>query len=154
MEKYFKKKGFTMFELMIVVSIFVILLAYMPQVYSSYFTSSGIKMARWEITNTLKRARLNTMTGREDVQWGVHFESDQYVLFKGTTYSSSDPDNEVHELLQSLDVTNISLNGGGADVVFNNVGSTDQYGSLQVESDASSNTVSVTINSAGTIDST
>ena len=106
-----------------------------------------------DIVTTLRRAQWQSMNGHEDTEWGVHFETNQFVLFKAPTYSALDPDNVVTSLPNDIDLTNISLNGAGVNVIFNSdFGASDEYGSLKIDHTSSDKEQTVTVNAAGMID--
>jgi hypothetical protein len=79
--------------------------------------------ARDELRATLVRAQqLSTAVAMDD-QWGVHLEEDRIVLFKGSFYNQSEPENIEHELqgVNILDPTNSFTDGAGGrqeDVLF------------------------------------
>lgn len=151
--KKIKQKAFTGIEIVIVLAIMITLIANAPRLYATFFMSNELKMAEWSIEDVLTRARGNTMTGVNDKQWGVHFESDSYVLFFGSAYGPLDPDNEIHKLSSSISITIISINGGGSDVIFNRfTGDTDLYGSIVIENDTSGEMSVINVNEAGMID--
>ena len=145
-------EGFTVVELMIIIAITVIFFSKVPSLYASYYNSNGLGDSSSGVVNTLKRARLYTVTGREDQQWGVHFETAKFVLFKGTSYSVSDPENEDHDLLSAISVININLNGGGSDLIFEPItGETNQHGSVGLSHITSGELRTININAAGLI---
>jgi len=71
------------------------------------------------------------MSGRQNDKWGVHLETTKAVLFKGTVYSALGSDNVVLDLPNSVTISSILLNGGGAEVIFQDkLGSTATDGNI------------------------
>ena len=112
------KKGFTITELVIVIAILAIIVTIVASAFSKFNNNQSLGGAVGEVTSTLNEARANTLASYNNIAYGVHFQADKVVFFKGSTYSSSDPDNEDIILSSKISVSNIALSGGGSDVIF------------------------------------
>ena len=146
------EKGITTLEILLVIGIIVLIGAATVGSYSSFLTRNASATITWDVTDALRRARVQAMSGRFDTDWGVHFEADSYVLFQGSTYSASEPSNEDFELPAGYSIDSISLNGGGSNIIFNQVdGDTEEYGSVTVVSTEGGNSKVISVNAAGTI---
>lgn len=144
--------GFTLVELILVIAIFVIIVGASVPALSSYLARNQIQTQGWELTDTLNRARIQAMTGRGNQDWGVHFDVTQYVLFKGSTYSALDSNNEDHVLPASIVFSAVSLNGGGNDIIFNlREGDTDEFGSVTIKNNTNGELKTVEVNEVGRI---
>lgn len=129
-----KEKGFTIIELLVSLSVLAILSAGIIVGYNSVSQSSQLKTNTFKVLDVLNLARTRTLASLATSSYGVHFETSQYVLFKGTTYSAMDSNNIFYVLPTVLQITNINLSGAGVDVVFDRLtGKTSQSGSLVVE---------------------
>lgn len=145
------QKGFTVVEILLVVSISVILLAASGPALQTYLGKRSIDTWTLSLQDALRRARAQSVAGLNGTAYGVHVEADNFVLFSGTTYAV-DPENEVATLPGTITLSNISLNGGGADIVFNrNTGETNQNGTVTV-SYQSGGTKTVSINELGLVE--
>ncbi len=145
------KKGFTMLELVVVVAIVVLLASVIITSFSKFRNSKVLDTGVENTLSVLVKARGNTLSSKNAYQYGVHFEATQAVLFRGATYSSSDTNNEVALLDNALEISFISLTGGGSDVLFDRLtGKTDMDGTvvIRVKSDTTK-TKTVTINATG-----
>jgi len=117
--------------------------------YKSYLFSSD----RDTIISVLQKARsqatsnvcLGTCT--DGIPHGVHFQSNQYVIFQGLSFNAADPLNEV------IKTNNASLTIAGInDIVFGQLsGSASPTGSLTIQ-DQSGHSATININSEGRID--
>lgn len=87
-------KGFTLIELLIVIGITVVLSTIGILNLFNYQAQKDLDMTVNEIISTLRVAQNNSISqeliesgsGRK---WGVHFESGNYVLFRGIDYNDS-----------------------------------------------------------------
>lgn len=143
---YLQQRGFTLIELLVVITILVTLSAVSVTVFSKFSTSRVLTGSIQTVLSILDEARTLTLASKGGYQYGVHFETTKIVLFKGTIYSSSDPDNDVTVLQTTVEISNITLTGSGNDVIFSRLtGKTNQDGTVRFSLVSDSNSSS-TIN--------
>ena len=133
-------KGLSLLEIIIVIGILALLAALGTGSLLQFSKTTDLNSSVEGSVSLLLEARSKTLSSQEESQYGVHFESDKIVLFKGAAYSSSDPLNEETVLPLPIETASISLNGGGSDVIFKRLtGETDQYGTVtfRLKSDTS-----------------
>lgn len=127
------RKGFTLIELLVTIGVIAIMSA---GVFVGYRGMSGrfeLKTQSFKVLDVLNLARARTLASLGASTYGVHFEQTQFVLFRGASYDALSPDNVFYILPTSVEIADIALTGGGADVVFNRLtGATSQSGSLKV----------------------
>ncbi len=92
---FLKRSGLTAIELLVVVAIMALLgvtslVGGFQLLSQSYFTNTVERIVR-----TLRTAQIYSLSGKNDVSWGVHYESGQLILFKGADYATRDPDFDV-----------------------------------------------------------
>lgn len=125
----YKKKGFTILEILIVIAISAILMVGGMSAYSHFTKKKSLELTTQTIASYLKDARSFTVASKGDTTYGVHFETNRIVLFSGATFSDVATDNREHTLPGNIEISTINLNGGGSDVVFQRLtGATSQYG--------------------------
>ncbi len=145
------KKGFTVIEIILVIVILGIGLGLsMLYLQTSQFRAD-INSQVAQFTSHIRLAQSNALSGQGDESHGIHLEETSYTIFQGDTYSSSDPLNFEIEMTGPTSIQNISLNGGGSDIVFANTGETDDYGTLDFVSTQAQKTISVEITKFGTV---
>lgn len=143
-----KEKGISLLEILIAIAIvgFLVVIA-LPQ-FSQMRKNQVLKNGAWDIVSALGKAKNQTLASLNSSEYGVHFQSDRVIIFRGTVFSSGASDNETISLTTPASITAISLNGGGADVYFNKLsGSPSTTGTVTISN--GSLTKTITISAAG-----
>jgi hypothetical protein len=70
---------------------------------------------------TSATAIADTLAGLNSQSYGVHFSSNQVIIFEGTTYDERASSNEIINLDSRSSISTISLSGGGSDIYFNRI---------------------------------
>jgi len=145
--------GFTIIEVVIAIAIVGVMASLSVAYFNSFLARNELQNESLKIVDSLRRARSQSMARQEDSQWGVHFESNKYVLFKGSVYSAVDSYNEEITLPDVLTISAITFNGGGSEVVFSKItGETLNFGTTTIQNDLGESK-NILINSYGTIES-
>ena len=119
MMKNFYQKGITIIELLIVIVVIGIMaLIVLPQ-FSYIKENQVLKNGVSDILSSIDKARGQTLSSLNSSEYGVHFESDKVIIFKGTVFSAIAPDNENIDLTSPATISAITLGGGGSDIYFN-----------------------------------
>lgn len=126
-------RGFTAIELLITLSVLALMSIMIFTSISSFRNSKALQIVSEDILSLIDEARGNTLSAKDGYAYGVHFESAKIVLFRGITYSSSDLNNKTVDIDNAVDAYNISLAGGGQDVLFQRLtGKTNQNGTVMI----------------------
>lgn len=143
--------GFTTLEILIAVSILIILSALAIGSLSTFRDARELDRAVDEIFTLVREARSRTLSSEDDSQFGVHFETSNSVLFKGTTFTMGAPSNKT--LILSNRVEIYAINIPGSDVVFERLtGDANPSGDVSVRLKADpSESKTIIINSSGLI---
>jgi len=147
-------KGFTLVEFLVTLAVLsLITVASLPILYSfrvGNLTKDTADMAVMQ----LRIAQTRTVTGNANDVYGVRFEASKFVLFKSAVYNVADTENYAVDLPGELEFYDISLNGGGGNVVFSRPkGNTAYYGSIKVRLKGSTAEYwLITVNQAGLAD--
>jgi Tfp pilus assembly protein FimT len=143
-------KGVTVLEALVVVSILAILLAFVLPSFKTTRDRELLKSVSSDVVSSLDKARSQTLSSLNSSEYGVHFETDKLVIFKGTTYSSSDVNNQIISIVSPASISSISLTGGAVDVYFNRLsGAPNKTGTITVN--VSGISKNITISATGTI---
>lgn len=104
-----KSKGFSMIELLIVMSIISILSGVLVSGYFYYKKTNDFQLAVQQTANMIRKARLNSIAGSEDSQWSVNIQAGEVIVFKGTNFSDRDQSfDETVKIKGVSDVTGLS----------------------------------------------
>ncbi len=143
------RQGYTLVELLIAIAVLTVILVISAAAFYNLTKKSDLDTSRDNIISTLNTARNKTVASEGSVQYGVYFDTtsspDKYIL-RSTSFD------EVHDLPSSVEISNISFNGGGNEVVFKLLdGSTDNYGSVVIQSSITNETQTIYVYSSGEI---
>lgn len=85
-------KGFTLVELLLVIAIVAFVGATSIPVGSAFLVRNQLKNKTNEIVSSMRTAQLESISGKEDSQWGVSIDASEIILFKGSSYIARDSD--------------------------------------------------------------
>ena len=109
-----KLSGFTLPEIIVVIGVMMVLLSLSSVNLLSIYgkTSLGTKVST--LVSDLKQQQLKSMVGDTEGEssadsYGIYFEQNRYILFKGTSYSGSDPLNFAINLDSDLQFSTIAF---------------------------------------------
>jgi type II secretory pathway pseudopilin PulG len=148
-----KTRGFTLIEVSIIILIMLIVVTIIIGVFSTLNSSQGLLGSAEEVRSIIQKAQSLTLSSKGDTRYGVHFDTNQVVLYQGSSYSSSDANNVVTPLSSKVTISSIVLVGGGSEVLFDRLtGATSQSGTTTIAlvSDATK-TVKIIIAPTGSI---
>mgnify|MGYP003393412582 CR=1 FL=1 len=108
---------------MVVAGIALIVAIVIPQ-FSKIRERETLKSGVENTVGALDKARNKTLASVASSSYGVHFQSDRVVIFKGIVYSANDANNEVITLTTPSSISNVTLggvSGSSGDVYFNRI---------------------------------
>ena len=146
-------KGAVILEYLIVIAVMAILVLIVSSGFTSFRESAHLNEADIIISSMLRDAQSRTLSSEKNIQYGVHFEGAQVVLFAGNSYNSSASSNEPNVLPTLTRISSINL-GGPVDVVFTRLtGAASASGTITIESISNSSKLRIiTILSSGNIE--
>lgn len=108
------QSGFTLIEIIIVISVFTILFAVSTISLTGLIPEANFVSSYQSILSDIKNQQLKAMTGDTNGSgsgsaYGIYLEDDQYTLFKGLAYNPSSSDNVIVELPPGLNITEITF---------------------------------------------
>ncbi|HBH46372.1 MAG: hypothetical protein A2445_03310 [Candidatus Jacksonbacteria bacterium RIFOXYC2_FULL_44_29] len=124
--------GFTIVEILVVMAVLLILSFSGIFTYQAMEERMNIDTATESLISVIQLARSKTIASENAAAYGVYFESDKYVLFKGDAYDPAALDNVVHLLPAGVEIYDISL-AGGPEALFKRLsGGTDNVGNVSL----------------------
>ncbi len=148
------KNGFTLLEILISLALIVMLAGLVFYSISGFRNKESLDTESRQISSILEEARSLTTSGQGGNAYGVRLLADQVIRFVGTSFASGTASNVTYNLNSAVRINNISLQGGGSDVVFDKLkGTTGNYGTM-ILSLVSTTSVkkTITVNPTGIMD--
>ena len=148
------KRGFTAMELLIVIAaIGMLALVVLPQ-FSKNRERQVLKSGVQSVLSSLDKARVETLSSLNSSTYGVHFQSNQVIIFQGTSYSGSNVIEAV-SIVSPASISNVTLGGVSAssgDVYFNRLSAEpNQTGTVTISTTSYSKII--TISATGMVSS-
>ncbi len=149
---HYYNKGFTLIEILVSVAVIVLLGSAGLVSFNTSRNARDLTTGTQTVLSVFRLAQSKTLAGENDSTWGIRLTSSQIELFQGNTYAGGS-NIKAYALPSSLQITSISLNGGGSEVVFTRVtGETTQSGTFTISvAAAPTNSTGITIDSSGKV---
>lgn len=124
--------GFTLMETITAVFIVVILLTVSSRVLSGFFKTSSFNNVVQNVASLMEKARDETLSGKDGIVHGIRLATTTATFFTGS-FIQGGASNTVYAVPDIYEISDISLNGGGSEVVFELVtGKARHYGSFSI----------------------
>jgi prepilin-type N-terminal cleavage/methylation domain-containing protein len=123
-------EGLTLIEVLVAVSI--IALVSTVSIYGFIKTSRSQALSKnsYMILTVLNQARSHTLASKDNSAYGVYFEANRMILFKGEVFNPSDEENKSILLPSTVSISTISLSGQNQVAFERLTGRALQYGTL------------------------
>lgn len=143
---YNHKRGFTLLELLLSISVIAVIGGVGAPIYASLQTHSDLATAAQLITQAARRAQTRAWANEGDSNWGLYLTTGQAVIYKGDSYAGRDSTyDETYTISGSLVIT------GDSDYLFAKVtGTADAAGTIILTS-LDSSTAPITIGANGQV---
>lgn len=148
----FYQKGMTVVETLVVISIMVILILFVLPQFSKIRENQVIKNAVEDTVSGLHSAQSKSLSSVNSGEFGVHFQSDQVIIFKGEVFSAGATDNNVINIISPASISNVTLGGVSAtsgDLYFQHlVGTPSKTGTVTISTSSLSKTITISATGA------
>jgi len=98
------KKGFTLIELLIVIAIFGVIVGVTISAFWGVLHSQSLTRGVHDVASIITDARRRTMSGENDVMYGVVVASTTIALVRGPEYDVASSTSVVYELPRSVEL--------------------------------------------------
>jgi Tfp pilus assembly protein FimT len=145
------KEGLSILELLVSIAIITALASLSFTSFAGFFNTHSVDKEAGVVIATIAYARSQSMSGKGDSAYGVHFASDGITVFLGTTYNSSAASNVVRQFASGVQISNIAIGSGVSDVVFAKLtGASSATGTITIASAKDSSRIKIiTISATG-----
>ena len=149
------KKGMSVIELLIAVAVLGILFSIILPQFSKIRENQVLKAATSNILSSLNKAQSQTFASINSSSYGVHFQSDKVIIFKGAVYSATDANNEIMEIIEPARISNVTLSGisgTSGNVYFNRLsGTPNTTGTITVATSSYSKIITISATGVATV---
>ena len=147
---YKKNLGFTLIEILVVISIIAIMASIAMYNLSAKRDMQALNNDNEQVIALLNEARSRTVSGDQNMQYGVHVQANKVVLFQGAIFSDGVSTNREVLFDSNNHAESISLEGGVSDIIFKKMtGETDGYGTFLLKNASGSSWKTITISKVG-----
>ncbi len=146
-------RGVTLIETLVAVAIMAMISGVVLASLNNFRAQKTMDAAVEQVLAAFSQAHFDTISSRNDKQYGIHIDTDKVVYFIGPTYTAGLSTNVVYRFVVPVEIVNISLAGGGNEVLFERLsGGTNQSGTFDVRAKSNNSLkTTVTVNGTGAI---
>lgn len=134
--KNFYKKGITIIEVLVVIAVVGIIVSVVIPQFAKTRENQVLKSGVQDILSSIDKARTQTLSSLNSSEYGVHFQSDKVIIFKGKVFPAGASDNETISITTPASITNVTLGGVSGisgDMYFNRLsGSPSTTGTITI----------------------
>lgn len=143
----FAKRGVTLAEVLIIIAVIGIITAIALPQFSKIKENQIQKVAVEDVLSSLNKARSQTLSSLDSSSYGIHFQSDKVLIFKGEVFSVDGADNEIINIISPASISNVTLgevSGESGDIYFNRLsGAPNQSGSITISTPSFSKIITI-----------
>jgi Tfp pilus assembly protein FimT len=81
-----KYSGFTLVELLLIIALILIISLTSVSFYSRFIIQSAVLDTQDQLAESLQKAQIYSMTGKQNTPWGVNYSLNAITLFQGSDY--------------------------------------------------------------------
>jgi len=148
----FYKKGITALEMLFVVSILGILFAIILPQFSTIKENQVMKNATGEIISALHNAQSQSLASVDSIEYGVHFQSDKVIIFKGQVFLVNDVNNKIINIISPASISDVTLDGVSSttgDIYFKRLsGAPNKVGTVTISTSSMSKIITISATGA------
>lgn len=141
------KKGFTILEMLLVLTIVAFLAGVSAPIYMSFQARNELNVATTILVQSLRRAQTLSRAMENDETWGVYLDGSDLTIFNGASYSARNTEYD-----EIFSVGPLIYFSGNSEIVFDlSTGETSDTGDIIINSN-NNETRTITINAKGMVD--
>lgn len=152
----FYKRGITLIESLVFLAVIGILVSIILPQFSKIRENQVLKSTTGDVLSTLSKARSQTLASINSLEYGVHFESSQVIIFKGTVFSAGAGDNEIISIVAPVVISNVTLggeSGTSGNLYFNRLsGAPNKNGTITLSTPSISKIITISATGVASMD--
>ena len=152
----FYKKGITVLELLVVLAVLGIIVSIVIPKFSKIRENQVLKSGVQDILSSIDKARSQTLASLNSLNYGVHFEPNQIVIFKSNAFNPNATDNETINIVTPANISNVTLNlvsGTTGEIYFNRLsGSPSMTGTVTISTTNYSKIITISATGVASVD--
>jgi prepilin-type N-terminal cleavage/methylation domain-containing protein len=152
----FYRKGITIIELLVVLAVLGIIFSIVVPQFSKMRENQVLKSGVQDILSSLDKARSQTLASLNSSEYGVRFESDRIIIFKGDAFSPNTIDNETINIVTPASISSVTLNlvsGISGEMYFNRLsGSPSKTGTVTISTTSYSKRITISATGVASVD--
>ncbi len=145
--KNFYQKGVTLIELLVVLVVLGTIISVVLPRFSKIRENTVLKNAVSGVLSSIDKAKSETLSSLNSSEYGVHFQSDKVLIFKGKIFSAGGVDNESIVITTPASISNVTLGGVSStsgDMYFNRLyGVPSTTGTITISTPSSSKIITI-----------
>ena len=149
------KRGMTIVELLVVIAVLGIIFSIVLPQFSKTREMQTQKSAVGDVLSVLERARTQTLASVDSSEYGVRFQSDRVIIFKGKIFSVDDVNNQTINITAPANISNVTLggiSGDSGDMYFNRLsGMPSKTGTVTVSTTSYSKIITISATGASSV---
>ncbi len=114
-------QGFSLIELIIVISIAMILMAISITTFFSVSDQQSLEKDVNYAIALVEKARLQTVNSKDNSQFSVRFATSSVILFQGPTFVAGSSTNTIFNFSPKVEIATINLSGGTQNTTFEKI---------------------------------
>jgi len=108
---FFYQKGITILEILIVIAVIGLLVLIVSPRFSDIRENQVLKNTIEDITSSVHTAKSQSLASVDSSEYGVHFKSNQIIIFKGKIFSEGVGSNVLIDVVSPASILNVTLGG-------------------------------------------
>lgn len=146
-------RAFSLSEMLIAIAVMAVLFTIGTYGIVGYRDSKLVEVTANQIAFKLEEAKTNSIAGKNGHTFGIHFTTNSYTYFEGSSFDPSTTTNQTPTFPNNLQIIT-NLDGGTSyDIIFANIyGNPDHHGTITINKISDpSKTKTITIGDLGDI---
>ena len=142
------RSGFTVFEIIMVLVIFIILIGVSLPFYSYFQSFSAAESAKQEVLEIFRLTQTKALAGENNTNHGIHYNNTQWTTYQGNDYAS-----RVQIYDQTFDLPNNLSFANWGDLNFQiNTGLPSSTNAISLINSINNSTQTINVNSLGLLE--